>query len=106
MKEIEIKGVTLKIGGREIVLTVEEGKKLKEALNELFGKEVVHEHHHGWWWSYPQYSYTIPCVTSLGIVSDTTTLSAADLTNVAGITTTTAAGINCTLTDNTLNVTL
>jgi hypothetical protein len=60
-KEIKIEKMVLNIEGEKINLTIEQAKKLKDVLDELFKKEiireVVHEHHHDWWWkSYPQYT--------------------------------------------------
>lgn len=43
-KQVEISSLNLLVGKREISLTLEEAKKLKKALDDLFGKEV-HEHH-------------------------------------------------------------
>jgi hypothetical protein len=53
----EIKKIVLQLGKKEVELTVEECKKLKEVLSEMFGKEVVKEiHHHDyykWYWQNP-----------------------------------------------------
>lgn len=38
---IEIKIVKIKIGKRDIELSIEECKKLKDALDEMFAKEIV-----------------------------------------------------------------
>ena len=38
---IEIKSVKINIGKRDIELSIEECKKLKDALDELFVKEIV-----------------------------------------------------------------
>jgi monoamine oxidase len=63
-QEVVIKNVVVKIGEREIVLTIEEAKKLKDALEGIFGKEVIKEtkiiHEHDWYekpyvWPWPQY---------------------------------------------------
>lgn len=54
--EILIKELTIKLGKKEISLTVDEAKKLKKSLEDLFGKEVikevVHEHHYDWYYRY------------------------------------------------------
>lgn len=42
-KEVGLKSITIKVGAREIVLGVDEAKKMKEALDDLFGKEVIRE---------------------------------------------------------------
>ena len=56
-KEVEITKVKLNLGGKEIELTVEQARKLKAALDDLFGKEVIRECHSHAWWYYPQYTY-------------------------------------------------
>ena len=47
---MEIKKIVLKLNDKEVSLTIEEAKKLKELLGELFGKdiikEIVKEEHH------------------------------------------------------------
>jgi hypothetical protein len=55
--KVEIKTVNIQVGKKELALTVEECKKLKGLLDELFGKEVVKEviHHnypYRWYWDY------------------------------------------------------
>lgn len=59
---IEIKSVKLKLGKQEVELTIEQARKLKDALDELLGKEVVrevvHDHCHHWWYSTPIVTYT------------------------------------------------
>ncbi len=61
----EIKKIVLQLGKKEVELTVEECKKLKEVLSEMFGKEVVREVHHDhwnrWYWDSPR----IYCSTGL-----------------------------------------
>lgn len=64
-QEVVIKNVVVKIGDREIILTIEEAKKLKDALEGIFGKEVIKEtkiiHERGDWyerpyvWPWPKY---------------------------------------------------
>lgn len=53
-KEIKLDTVNLIVGNKTIELTIEEAKKLKKVLEELFGKEiikeVIHEHHYDWWY--------------------------------------------------------
>ena len=41
-KEVSIK-VVLSIGKKEIELTVEEARQLKDSLDQIFGKEVIEE---------------------------------------------------------------
>lgn len=65
-EKVEIKKVVLKLGDKEVSLSIEEAKKLKELLSELFGKDVVkevriehHEHYRpNWYWDWqrPYYS--------------------------------------------------
>jgi hypothetical protein len=50
-----IKELKLQLGKKEVALTMEQAKKLKEALDELFGKEVIkevhhHDHDYRYWW--------------------------------------------------------
>lgn len=42
-KEVGVKSITIKVGSREICLDVAEAKKLRESLEDLFGKEVIRE---------------------------------------------------------------
>lgn len=65
-KDVAVSSVTIKIGGRELNLTVEEAQKLKRALEELFGrnvvKEVIHKHDYigsarPWKWWYADKTY-------------------------------------------------
>ena len=51
-KEIKVESLKISIGKKELNLTVEEAKKLKTALEDLFGKDVIHEHHHDWYYKY------------------------------------------------------
>ncbi len=57
-EKCEITKVAVSIGGEEKLITVEQAKSLKRALEELFGSKVVreeHHHHHRdrYWWSGP-----------------------------------------------------
>ncbi len=56
-EKVEIKKIVLDLGdGHEITIPIEKAKKLKKALEELFGRDVIkevrEEHHHHWnkWW--------------------------------------------------------
>lgn len=53
-EEVKINNIVLNVGKKEIVLTVEQAKKLKSLLEDLFGKEIIkevkHEHHYDWWY--------------------------------------------------------
>lgn len=71
-KEIKIDSLKISIGKKEVELSVEEAKKLKKALEDIFGKEVVHEHHHDWW--YRPYISTVPYPYSWGTVYCGTTI--------------------------------
>ena len=55
-----IKKIELDLGNEQVTLTMEQTKKLKDALDELFGKNVVKEiHHHDYWrWWEPDWSTT------------------------------------------------
>lgn len=54
-----IEKLTLRLGGKQIELTVEEAKKLHAALNEMFERKVIVEERHvhndypRWTWGYP-----------------------------------------------------
>lgn len=54
---VKIKKIVLDLGDKEIVLSMEQAKKLKEVLAEIFGKDVIKEvhHHHDYWWEFKQY---------------------------------------------------
>lgn len=56
-KEIAIDSLNIKIGGREISLTIEEAKKLKTALEDLFGKDIIKIVEHQWHYSQPYHPY-------------------------------------------------
>ena len=53
----EIKKVVLQLGEKEITLTVEQCKKLKDLLSDMFGREIVKEIHqdNSWHWYRPYY---------------------------------------------------
>ena len=74
-KQIKIESINFSIGKRELTLTLEEARKLKEALDTLFGKEQVHHWHYDWWYKYnqrqtPNPLYPVTCCpdNTLGIV--------------------------------------
>ena len=58
-KEVKIEKMILNIEGEKVSLSMEQAKKLKKILDELFGKEIVkeieHHHHHNEWWYKPYY---------------------------------------------------
>ena len=62
----EIKSIRIKMGKREVELPISEARELKEALDELFGKEIVREvigvARHPWYWerAIPMYQPTTP----------------------------------------------
>lgn len=80
----EIKKMVITIEGKDVVLSIEGAKKLKNALNDLFGSKVVENHYHGrygWWWDNdPQIIpckpwYTVTCGgTQTGNVVDNSTV--------------------------------
>lgn len=49
-KEVKIEKMVLNIEGEKVSLSMEQAKKLKKILDELFGKEIVREVHHDWWY--------------------------------------------------------
>jgi len=62
-KSCEVKKIVLKIDDKEVSLTPEQVKKLKELLNDLFGKEIIkvvtQEIHHDHY-NYPIWRYYEP----------------------------------------------
>lgn len=70
---IKIEKMVLNIDGEKVSLSMEQAKKLKVILDELFGKEIVKEvvrenHHYHDWYSKPYYwSNTIPAFPSWGL---------------------------------------
>ena len=57
---VQVTKVVVQLGKRELTLTIEEAKQLKDTLNTLFGKEVIkevreehHHHHSGYYWHHP-----------------------------------------------------
>lgn len=59
-----IKELKFQLGEKEVVLSMDEARKLKNALDELFGMEVVKEAPspyfvYPWWqWMYPTITWT------------------------------------------------
>jgi hypothetical protein len=58
-----IKKLVLDLGKKEITLTMEQAKKLKDALDGLFGEKVIREEHYHhdhypcqWSWAWPTYT--------------------------------------------------
>lgn len=58
--KVEVKKIVLNISGKEVSLTVEQAKKLKGMLEEIFGKVVEEHHHHYDRWYYPTYPIVQP----------------------------------------------
>jgi hypothetical protein len=58
-KQMGISKIVVKMGKREIDLSVEDAKNLFRLLEEMFGekiKEVHHDHYYPrWLWNYPTY---------------------------------------------------
>lgn len=44
--KIEIKSVEIQLGKEKVKITIEQAKKLKDLLDDMFGKEIVREKHH------------------------------------------------------------
>ena len=65
-KEVKIEKMVLNIEGEKVSLSMDQAKKLKKILDELFGKdvirEVVKEHHYRDWY-YQPYKWNYPYVT-------------------------------------------
>ena len=66
-KEVKIEKMVLNIDGEKVSLSMEQAKKLKGILDDLFGKEIIREvikehHYHDWYykpykWNYPDITY-------------------------------------------------
>lgn len=57
-KEVKIEKMVLNIDGEKVSLSMEQAKKLKNVLDELFGREVIKEvirNHHYYDWVYRPY---------------------------------------------------
>lgn len=56
----EVKKIVFKIDDKEISLTVEQAKKLKEILGDMFGREIIkeviekHIHDYNHYWKYTE----------------------------------------------------
>ena len=57
-KDVEIKSLKLKLGDKEVTLTIDQARKLHGALGEMFGAAIIREEHHHhdhypyrWWWA-------------------------------------------------------
>jgi hypothetical protein len=80
-EKMEIKEIVLKLGKKEISLSVEEAKKLKELLGELFGKDVIkevvkeehhyHDHYRPYWYYQPYYYNQLLCSTTQNLCGGT-----------------------------------
>ena len=80
-KDVRIDKMVLNIEGEKISLTMEQAKKLKSLLDELFGKEVVreviekHHYHNGWYYRpYGWYDAELPPPPQVTYCSDTNAL--------------------------------
>lgn len=68
-KNVEITEIKILLGKKEITLSVADARKLKKALEDMFGEKVVreviredHHHHHDyypyrWYWDYQDTTY-------------------------------------------------
>lgn len=81
-KEIKIDSIKINIGKKELNLSVEDAKKLKVVLEDLFGKEIVHQHHDHWWYrnqylsNNPQWTYATTYATNTANITEGNTLCA------------------------------
>ena len=62
MEKTEIKKIVLEVSGREITVSLEDAKKLKDLLNELFGKEIIKEIRVDHYPYKPYWDYTRPYI--------------------------------------------
>lgn len=51
-KKIAIESIKLILGKKEIILTVDELRKLKTELDNIFGECIIH-YNSKWWYQYP-----------------------------------------------------
>lgn len=58
MEKVEISKIVLKVGKKDVVLSLAEAKKLHDLMNDMFGK-VVEVHHDNWYYRpyHPYYTY-------------------------------------------------
>ena len=54
---VEVKRVVLKIAGKEIALSVEQAKELRDILSKTFGDGKVVHKHFPLWWPYTTWTY-------------------------------------------------
>lgn len=88
-KEITIKSIKILMGNREVELSIEEAKKLKKALEEIFGEKIVnkteHIHHYdryGLWPYYAKATFESPKKYDFGTVYCSTTKSDSNMKNL------------------------
>ena len=98
-KEMEIKKIVLKLNDKEVSLTIDEAKKLKELLSELFGKdiikEVVKEEHHYHDHYRPYWYYNEPYWSSNTVLWSSNTSSLANAVNYASTSGTLTLNATC-----------
>lgn len=63
-QEVKIEKMVLNIDGEKVSLSMEQAKKLKNILDELFGKEIIKEvvekhHYHNDWYYKPYWQTNI-----------------------------------------------
>lgn len=71
-ESVKLASITIELGTKKLELTVDECKKLKEVLGELFGKEVIREtiiNNRPNWWINPTYSPLTPWAPYYGVTS-------------------------------------
>lgn len=68
--EPQITSIKIKLGKKEAELTIEEAKKLKSALEDVFGvkKDTEVIHHYDWWHPWKIYTYQEPYKQDWGTV--------------------------------------
>ena len=88
-KEVTIQSIKITMGKREVELSIEEAKKLKKALEEIFGTKVIekteHIHHYDNWGQYwPRY-YNAPKPFDWGTVYCSTAKGTANTDNMQNL---------------------
>ena len=49
-REVKIEKIVLRIGDKEINLSVQEARELRDILNSNFGERIIERYHDLWYW--------------------------------------------------------
>lgn len=56
-EKMEISKIVVKMGKKEVDLSVEDARKLFRLLEEMFGEKIVHHDHYYPYWRYPSLTW-------------------------------------------------